>query len=141
MNDIAWLQTLWASQRNFERNWLDVFINQACTAYVHPGWMDRPYVKKNNANASGTADRWKAAFFRMYQLEFRDFHLPLLSAPTEVVKVCNILANILLVKPWKLIIGLHKTSKQFKTVLYGAWYGHITTLIIILARSLLKLCA
>jgi len=26
------------------------------------------------------------AFFRMYQLEFRDFHLLLLSAPTEVVK-------------------------------------------------------
>jgi hypothetical protein len=50
----------------------------------------------------GTADRLKAAFFRMYQLEFRDFHLLLLSAPTEVVKVCNILANILLVKPWKL---------------------------------------
>jgi len=68
--------------------------------------------KKNNANASGTADRWKAAFFRMYQLEFRDFHLPLLSAPTEVVKVCNILANILLVKPWKLIIGLHKTTRS-----------------------------
>jgi hypothetical protein len=47
-------------------------------------------------------DRWKTAFFRMYQLEFRDFHLPLLSAPTKVVKICNILATILIMKLWRL---------------------------------------
>jgi hypothetical protein len=37
-----------------------------------------------------------------YQLEFRDFHLPLLSAPTKVVKICNILATILIMKLWRL---------------------------------------
>jgi transposase-like protein len=49
-----------------------------------------------------TADRWRKAFFRLYELEFRDFHLPLLYAPTEGVRTCNVLATVLLVKPWKL---------------------------------------
>jgi hypothetical protein len=35
-----------------------------------------------------TADRWRKACFRLYELEFRDFHLPLLYAPTEVVRMC-----------------------------------------------------
>lgn len=52
-----------------------------------------------------TADRWKGAFSHLYELDYWDFNLPLLCAPkryTEVARICNVLATILLVKPWRL---------------------------------------
>jgi hypothetical protein len=48
------------------------------------------------------ASRWKRAFSRLYSLDYTDFHLPLIYATPEVIKVCDILATILLVRPWKL---------------------------------------
>ena len=45
--------------------------------------VDVHVIQNMEKDDPATADRWKTAFFRMYQLEFRDFNLPLLSAPTE----------------------------------------------------------
>lgn len=48
------------------------------------------------------AETWKGAFARLYSLDFADFHFPLVCAPPEIIKVCNFLATIPLVRPWSL---------------------------------------
>jgi hypothetical protein len=48
------------------------------------------------------AESWKGAFARLYCLDYTDFHSPLVCAPPEIVKVCNFLATITLVRPWLL---------------------------------------
>ncbi|KAN0075014.1 hypothetical protein V8E54_007625 [Elaphomyces granulatus] len=58
------------------------------------------------------AGRWKSTFFHLYELDFKDFRLPLQYAPAELIRTCNILAT-LRVRPWKL------QSKKFKEKIIG----------------------
>jgi hypothetical protein len=46
------------------------------------------------------AETWKGAFARLYSLDFAAFHFPLVYAPPEIIKVCDFLATIPLVRPW-----------------------------------------
>jgi hypothetical protein len=87
------ISRVWATQA--ERN------NRNAAAHGGNVLADIQVIDEMEQDDPAKARLWKKAFFRLYHLHYAEVHLPLLYPPPEVIKTCNLLATILLVKPWR----------------------------------------